>query len=1848
MSQTIDSKVVEMRFDNKQFESNVNSTIKSIDKLEKSLDISGAAKGIDNIEAKFKGLDLSPISSGVEGVKNKFSALETIAVGALLNIGGQIENMTVNLVKSMSSIEGTTAGWSKYNEKTAAVQTIMAATGKSIDEVDEQLDKLMWYTDETSYDFVDMTSNIGKFTSAGASLEDSTSAMIGISNWAALSGANIQQASHAMYNLSQAMGTGSVKLQDWKSIETANMATIEFKQQVIDTAKAMGTLDDSVGVTATNFNEYLNQKDYGAWFTSDVLVEVLKKYGEYSEAVYEVSDAYDTCSEAMKHVSAEGMELSAKGFRVAQEAKTFEEAITSVKDAVSSKWMKTFEIMFGNYEEAKGLWTDLANELYDLFALGGDARNEMLEVWKDKGGQKAFIKSLWNIYDAIILIKDTIAGAFREIFPPMTGKQLAKLTKQFRDFTETFKMSDETTDKLRRTFKGLFALLDIGKQAISAIVHGIKLLIPIGSSLNLSILDITATLGDWIVKLDEFLKKNNVFKRSIEGVINVLKFIPKVIDDIFKKITGKDLSDIFDLTKNGAVNAVNKIHEVTGGLEGIATAIGKLPGMFKTAVEKVKTVPALISKGFETFTNSSAGEIFSSLEDKAESALKSVQDTFKGFKKVDTSGIDDLTESVEQKTSPLEKAMDKLKSIFEPIANFFKKIAAIFKKVFARLKKVFEPVISYFKHLGSMFKKAFQDFGKALNEAFDGDIGFDEVLDVFNGGVLALIVWTVKDFIDNMSKMGKDLGGVTGGFKAIINNSNRILDGITKVLGGVQDSLEAWQQNLKAKTLMTLASAIAVITAALVVLSAIDPEKLKNALTIITTEFVELMGSFSLMTKASDGKSTKAMEAAAKNILMMSVAVLVLSMAMKSLAKLDPKDLVRTTASVSALIMALATAAVMMSARDGESMVKGASGLIAIALAIRLLMKPVAQLGSISLDTLVAGLGGVTELILVLSGSAVILSKNSKGLVEAGVGLIAMATAIRILVTSVSALGKMDSKDLVSGLLAVTELMASMSVMTVVMSDNTDGLVKGGVGLIAIATALRILVNSVGTLGNMDTAQLVSGLAAVTGLLSAMTVIAVVMSDNTDGLVKGGVGLITIATALRILVTSVSALGGMDSTDLVNGLLAVTALLTELTVVAVVLAGNTAGLIEAGVGLAAISVGMLIMSKALSALAGEEIEGLLKAVITLGVALAILVVAIKAMESATKGAATLLIVSVALMALVPPLVVLSNLSWKKLTSGLKGLAIMLGILLGAGLLAGFVAPGLFALSAALLALGVAIASIGGGILMAAEGFALLASMGEKGGEAAKKALTEIIEVIPAFLKAIGAGIVSLGKELLGAIPVILEDFKNMGVQILLLIKDIGPLLVETVIDLLASVGAALEPKIPDIVAFCFEFMMAVLRELDEHAEEIAFLGMSIVTGLIDGIKRKLPDFIQSAFDLFIAFIYGFGKALKDNAKALREAIDTLVADIIDAFKEFLGIESPSTVFFGFGVNIVKGLINGIGSFIATAGAKIVELGSEMISAIKGFFSKFVTKGEEIVKKIVKGIGNGAVSLYKKVSSVVREGINAIANVLGVFVSKGEKIISSIVEGLTNAKDWIKNKLVGDDGIITKALDALGGLWDALVGIGKNIVNGIIEGIEAAPDAIIDAILKVCGPLADVVKEFFDISSPSKVMAEIGRYIDEGLAIGIENNAKGVVDAAENMSEETMDGFAGLSSKISDIINSDPNFNPTITPVVDLSNVSASSAAIDSMLNADRTLALAGNANMQMNGKISADVSNKKLNVDNSDVINELQSLRNDMNTMTETLTQMSIIMDTGALVGSLSRPMDNALGKRQSIRRRGV
>lgn len=437
---SIDERVVQMEFDNKQFEKGVAQSLKSLDALKKGLDLDKSASSLANLEKIANGLDLTGIAEGVEKIASKFTFMGRIGIRIMDRLSDSIVNAGERFLKFATGVDGMQAGMNKYETQTKAIQTITNATGKSVKEVEVVMDRLMKYTDETSYDFAEMSNSIGKFTAAGIDLDRAERAMEGIANEAAKSGAGKAEANRAMYNFSQALSVGKVTLMDWKSIENANMATKEFKETIIDTAVEAGTLKKAADgtiktakgtiVTYKNFNSTLQE----GWFTSNVLINTLEKYADTST------------------------EFGLAAFHAAQEALTFTDAIDAVKDAVSSGWMQSFKYIFGDLDEARKLWTDVANSLYDFVSIFIEARNTFLQGWHDGidiveklgdgensvslatnklSGYKLAVQALNNAWETFMAIVRMVVDTINEFLPDMDSmiEMAIKGTEKIRDMT---------------------------------------------------------------------------------------------------------------------------------------------------------------------------------------------------------------------------------------------------------------------------------------------------------------------------------------------------------------------------------------------------------------------------------------------------------------------------------------------------------------------------------------------------------------------------------------------------------------------------------------------------------------------------------------------------------------------------------------------------------------------------------------------------------------------------------------------------------------------------------------------------------------------------------------------------------------------------------------------------------------------------------------------------------------------------------------------------------------------------------------------------------------------------------------------------------------------------------------------------------------------------------------------------------------------------------------------------------------------------------------------------------------------------------------------------------------------
>ena len=751
----VDKRVVQMDFDNKKFERNVKESTESIGKLKKSLNFDGVSNSIDQVSVKIK-------------------ALEVATTTALVNITNRVVNLGIQMIKSLS-VDNISAGWAKYGQKTTSVATMMAQnfkvagkeltdTSEKMNVVNEQLERLNWFSDETSYTFTDMVDNVGKFIAAGQDLDVSVKAMEGIATWAALSGQNASTASRAMYQLSQAMGKGKIQLIDYKSIQNANMDTVEFRQTILDAAIALGQLtkegDKFVTKTGKKFtqNQFAEELSSG-WFTSEVLVKGLSKYSAAVEQIYELANKEGiTASEVIEKYGDDLDTFGLKAFKAAQEARTFADVLSSVKDAVSSKWMTTSELIFGDKNESVSLWTDLSNALYEVFAESGNFRNEILKVWKSLSGREDLFKhggddqgAFWNIYDAIVNLKDLIKSAWNTIFPLSEmedesaqaqdiGNKLKTLTGNLKTFTKRLQMSEATSLRLRKIFEGLFSVLKSFLTILKAIRYILDPVIELGKQLITAVIDkLISLFGRINVNGNKFIKLSNKLHDALEKlfdatidfsgifktIIKTLKSFIKVLSNAFKKISefikstgliekittsltdfwnsfinaAKDFGKIFKNTISKVFNSMDSLFDKTAKkMQKLSPAFDKVKSSFEGFIDVVKKVPYTISNFVKSLFGSKIAENIES---------KVLRPTTKSLKKF-SKAVEDVKDSASADVENKKKELNPIEELFSGIGKLFAGIGILLQSLVVVIGRVIGMIGQVLGNLGTVIELAYK------------------------------------------------------------------------------------------------------------------------------------------------------------------------------------------------------------------------------------------------------------------------------------------------------------------------------------------------------------------------------------------------------------------------------------------------------------------------------------------------------------------------------------------------------------------------------------------------------------------------------------------------------------------------------------------------------------------------------------------------------------------------------------------------------------------------------------------------------------------------------------------------------------------------------------------------------------------------------------------------------------------------------------------------------------------------------------------------------------------------------------------------------------------------------------
>ena len=1167
MSRTIDEKIVEMKFDNSNFEKNVKTSMSTLDKLKEKLNFDGLADGLIMIGTTVakSALSFKPMQEEIDQTGNKFDRMYIIAKRVLENITDSVMRLGHQITKSLV-IDQVTAGWSKYEEKTTGVQTILSATGESLETVNEQLEALNWFTDETSYNFTDMVSNIGKFTSAGVDLKTAVASMQGIATWASASGAGISAASRAMYNLSQAMGVGAVKLMDWKSIENANMGTKAFKEQVLETAEALGVLEKQ-GADAQGVMQYLikgtdktvSYKDFSqslseGWFNTDVLNTVLNKYGTYASAVRAVTEiednGFETASEAMREINRfmqknefKSVEEAAtainerfkltideskvlyeswhsvgrEAFRMAQEAKTFHEAVDATKDAVSSQFMNIYETIFGDYEEAKILWTGFAEELYNIFAGPLEGIGELLDdtLYHDKAW-KSMIEEIGFSSEAVeeAMLKVTKGMTFTD-----EELSLDELISKFGSLEKVSERGIITNEILQKTFDELTgatlgftnAQID-ASQYVDAIAKGgrIKLL-------------------DSVVALYERLKE-------------VLEPIKEAWAEVFPPATVDTLSKLID-----------KIHDFATGIEFSEKTLTDLHDIFKGVFDVIKTVGGIFTR---------IAKIVSSLLGPAVKVLFGIfADLGRTLSEITQNGnfdsIFDFLNGIVEKVIPTEDGINK-------IADAFHKLFGIFFVEGPDGEKSFNIIGGFFnlvRRIGEKVRPIFYTIADAIKQFFS-NLTVKDVGNLISGGVLSKFLLDAVGFLKDL----KD--GINSKF------------GIADFFNNLSDTLGALQEKLKPSKLKEIATAIAIIAASIFVLSFIKEEDLTKAGAAIAGLLLEL----TLGMKYINGiRLGSAMERKMNSLSKLAGILLVMAIDLKVLASIDPRGMVTALIALPVVMVELgAVISAINSMKIGSTMERKLELVKTFAWNSILLAISLKILSTISWDGILRGLVALGGVMLELA-AFMALTKGINGSGGAGKGLLSMAASMIVFGIAMKIFASMNDAELGKGLLAIGVGLAEFAVAAKAM----NGSLKGATALVIMASALLILVPALFLLGKIHPAELGKRLLALAGALLILGLAAYALNDS----LKGAASILILAVALDLLVPALMLLSRINLLDAVEGLIALGGALAVLFVASVMLKGSeltmlalAASFSVIGIGAFALSAGLMLLVTAISSL----------------------------------------------------------------------------------------------------------------------------------------------------------------------------------------------------------------------------------------------------------------------------------------------------------------------------------------------------------------------------------------------------------------------------------------------------------------------------------------------------------------------------------------------------------------------------------------------------------------------------------------------------------------------------------------
>ena len=1104
MANQIENRFLGLHFDNAQFERAAAQSIQTLGKLKESLALKGAETGAANIQNAFSKLSFNTLNNGLNTVTQSFSMLEQIGIGALRQIGAKVEDLGSKIVKNLG-LNQFMAGWGKYGNITQSVQTIIAATGKGIDEVTKYTDKLNWFTDETSFSLTDMTNNIAKFTSAGIDLDKAVNQMMGIGNAAALAGAGVEGASHAMSGFSKAMAAGYMSTINWSWIQTSKMDTLAFKQALIDAAVEAGTLKkriDSAGkatywvldgknwaeVTAENIREHLSTK----WLNTAAMEKALSVYGDFSSALSELyqltgNGSYYTTSELLEYINAfkEGKlsvkdlsriskqtgvsiedltaqfkKLSAasydtgrKAFAAAQEAITLNQAWEALTDAISTGWMKTFQLIFGNYEEAKKLWTGLANWLYDLFAESGNARNELLQDWHftDEGGYKDFIQGLFNIMDAVTSLRDLIKQMLGTVIPEITSNTLINWTKRF--VAATSNISDSLA-KIRDQYDDF--------------VNGI------GDELK--------NTFDWKNEYKTIEQTERRF-RNLNDVLISIRDVGRFVKNLFDA-----LSITIKRTFAPAKILADDFVELFG-------AIGRRISTIANNFSRMKLLKFFGEAGLEGAT-----------------VMERLVDGLHKFVRALTELVDPTVER--SASSFLSTIVELVKTLWSGIGTIVQTFAPLISSFLNMLKELFGGLAAVFKDFFGEGVK-FTDFTNRLKSILDVGIlgGIFALFKKLNSVVKEFKGKGISDIIGELIN-GKD--GENGGMFSTIKTTVSSIGETFKTF--TQSISESLAKFTNANALENFANSIIKIAAAMLIIALIPEDKFTRATLTIAGMIAAITGMFYAFSKMNI-KQAGSITAIGTAMAGIGTGLLFIAGSLIVLALIPENKIEQGLHVITVALLELTTVLGVLAQFDAKRMLSAGVSILFISGAIDLIAVGLAALALIPKNAIDKGLRAITIILVELTGVLAVLSNFSGGkMLAAASSILVISAALDVMTLAFIGLALLPEDRLMSGVLTLIAMISAISTALALLSaGNSIGMLAGAAAMLIMAPAILTFTAALAALAFIPFVPLAGGLVVLGVALAGIVAAAYLVTPVIPGLLALAASFVAIGAGAVLL-----------------------------------------------------------------------------------------------------------------------------------------------------------------------------------------------------------------------------------------------------------------------------------------------------------------------------------------------------------------------------------------------------------------------------------------------------------------------------------------------------------------------------------------------------------------------------------------------------------------------------------------------------------------------------------------------------------------------------------------------------------